>query len=121
MWERFDTDEFSIGVKDVETNSLPLGVNFFHPSGFYAALKSTYVNQKGSFDRQLDGIIEDGQDNFWLIDASIGYRLPKRYGFITIGMKNLFDEEFRHFDFDPENPRMQPGRFFFARLTLGFP
>ena len=121
LWERFDTDEFSIGVKDVETNSLPLGVNFFHPSGFYAALKSIYVNQKGSFDRQFDGIIEDGQNNFWLIDASIGYRLPKRYGFITIGVKNLFDEEFRYFDIDPENPRIQPGRFFFARLTLGFP
>jgi tetratricopeptide (TPR) repeat protein len=121
LWERFDTDEFSVGVKDVETNSIPLGVNFFHPSGFYAALKGTYVNQKGSFDRQLDGLIEDGQDNFWLIDASIGYRLPKRYGFITIGVKNLFDKEFQYFDIDPENPRMQPGRFFFARLTLGFP
>ena len=119
LWERFDTEKVYFRAKDLENNSLSLGGNFFHPSGLYAALKGTYVNQKGSFER--DGTFEDGRDNFWLIDASIGYRLPKRYGFITVGVKNLFDKEFQYFDVDPQNPRIQPGRFFFARLTLAFP
>ena len=122
LWERFDTEKVNFGAKDVETNYLPLGGNFFHPSGLYAALKGTYVNQKGSFERHNgDGTFENGRDEFWLVDASVGYRLPKRYGFITIGVKNMFDKEFQYFDIDPQNTRIQPGRFVFARLTLAFP
>lgn len=111
-----------MGAKDVETNFFPLGVNFFHPSGFYAALKGIYIDQKGSFERQFKiGISEDGQDNFWLVDALIGFRLPKRYGFITVGVTNLFDEDFQYYDTDPKNPRIQPERSVFAKLTLAFP
>jgi hypothetical protein len=52
------------------------------------------------------------------VDAAVGYRLPKRFGFITVGATNLFDESFQHFDTAPENPAIQPQRFFFVRLTL---
>ena len=122
LWERFDRERFALGAKDVETNSFPLGVNFFHPIGIYAGLKGTYINQKGSFERQFQaGVFEDGEDNFWLVDAAIGYRLPKRYGLFTIGVTNLFDQEFQYYDTDPENPRIQPTRSVFARLTLAFP
>ena len=111
LWERFDMDEFTIGVKDLETITFPLGINYFHPSGLYAGIKSTYVNQKGSFERPMQyGEFEEGRDNFWLVDASIGYRLPKRYGFISVGVKNLLDKEFQYFEIDPENPRIQSGR-----------
>jgi hypothetical protein len=40
---------------------------------------------------------------------------------LTVGAKNLFDEEFEYFDRDWENPRIQPERFFFAKFTLSFP
>ena len=122
LWERFNRDEFTNGVKDLENITFPLGINFFHPSGLYAGIKSTYVKQKGSFENPMQyGEFEEGRDNFWLLDASIGYRLPKRYGFISVGVKNLLDKEFQYFAIDPENPRIQPGRSVFARLTLAFP
>ena len=122
LWERYDREGLTAGVRDVETNFFPLGVNFFHPSGLYAAIKGTYVDQRGSFERQFQaGITEDGQDNFWLMDALIGYRLPKRYGFITVGASNLFGEEFQYYDTDPKNPRIQPTRSVYAKLTLAFP
>lgn len=119
-WERFDRDErFAEGAKTVETNYFPLGVNFFHPSGLSASLKGTYINQHGDFERQLSiGTFENGKDSFWLFDAAISYRLPKRYGIITVGATNLFNEEFQYLDTDIDNPRIQPERFFFVKLTL---
>ena len=87
-----------------------------------ASLKGTYFNQDGKFERKGDlDIFEAGSDDFWLIDAALSYRLPDRYGFITIGVNNLFDKDFDYFDSDRENPQLQPERFFFARITLTFP
>ena len=46
-----------------------------------------------------------------LTDVAINYRLPKRYGFITVGATNLFDREFEFFDTDTEQSKhtTQPG------------
>jgi hypothetical protein len=124
IYEDFDRDEnFNLNAKTVETHYLPLGINFFHPSGLSASVKGTYVDQEGSFNR-LDapaGVTENGQDDFWLFDASISYRFPKRYGFLTVGASNLTDEEFEYFDTDRDNPRIQPDRFFFVKVTLALP
>ncbi len=122
LYEELERDEeFADGAKEVETHYVPLGINFFHPTGLGATFKGTYIDQQGSFERQGTlGTFERGEDNFWLFDAAISYRFPKRYGFITIGATNLFDDEFEHFDSDRKNPRIQPDRFFFARLTLAF-
>ena len=83
LWEDFDRDEdLTDGAKEVKTHYIPLGINFFHPSGLSASLKGTYVNQDGKFERQGTlGTFEDGDDKFWLVDAAIRYRFPKRYGF----------------------------------------
>jgi tetratricopeptide (TPR) repeat protein len=109
----------AFGIKDLETQRVPLGFNFYHPSGFIARLKATYYDQQGSFERQIEeGIFIDGEDDFWVADASISYRLPKRFGFITVGAKNLFNESFQYFDTDIDNPVIQPDSLFFARLTL---
>jgi Tfp pilus assembly protein PilF len=124
LYEDFDRDEDNAeGAKDLETHYFPLGINFFHPSGLSASLKGTYIDQDGTFQRQLAAPddFEYGNDNFWLFDAAISYRFPKRYGFFTVGATNLFDEDFRHFDTDVDNPRIQPDRTFFARITLALP
>ena len=113
---------FADGAKDVDTHRVPLGINFFHPSGLSASLKGTYVNQDGSFERKDDlGVFNDGDDDFFLVDAAISYRFPKRYGFLTIGVTNLTDENFQYFDCDSNNPRFQPDRVFFGKITLALP
>jgi hypothetical protein len=85
------------------------------------SLTATYVNQDGKFRRLVSGEIEPGSDDFWLVDAAIGYRLPKRYGFITLGVTNVFDEKFNYFEVDADNPRILPDRMVFSRITLAFP
>lgn len=122
-YEDLDRDaEGGPGATEARTHYVPLGVNFFHPSGLNAALKATYINQDGEFERKDDrGFFEAASDDFWLVDAAVSYRIPKRYGFVTVGVQNIFDQEFQYFDTDWENPRYQPERFFFARVNLAFP
>jgi hypothetical protein len=123
LWERFERDEdFAFGAKTVETNYVPLGINFFHPIGLSASLTGTWIKQQGSFNRQTDlATFENGDDSSWLFDAAIRYRFPKRYGFFTVGVKNLTDENFEHYDSDFDNPRIQPDRYVFASFTLAVP
>ncbi len=123
QYERFERDLEFPGIEFIETletHRLPLGVRLFHPWGFSAGLKATYVHQKGVFvDPLLTTTFRDS-DQFWVIDASISYRLPKRWGLITIEAKNLLDEEFKFQDTDPANPQIYPEALISARFTLAF-
>ena len=40
----------------------------------------------------------EGDDNFVLLDAAVGYRLPKRFGIITLSASNILDESFKYQD-----------------------
>ena len=124
LYEKYEFQDFPLqGTHESTTHSFPLGVNFFHPSGLSFGLKTTYYDQDGEFDRTtiVGDSVEDGDDNFWLVDAAISYRFPKRYGFFSLGVTNLFDEDFEYADRDDANPRIQPDRNIFARITLALP
>jgi hypothetical protein len=103
----------------LDTHRVPLGLNFFHPSGLSVSLTGTYFDQEGDFVK-ISGERESGSDQFWTVDAALSYRLPKRYGFLAVGATNLFDEQFNFFDIDTRNPIIQPVRRIFARVTLAF-
>jgi tetratricopeptide (TPR) repeat protein len=111
------------GVVHMDTHRVPVGINFFHPSGLSASAQATYYYQDGKFERIEGGggTFENGDDQFVLVDAAINYRLPKRYGFFTVGVQNLFDEDFEYYDLDFKNASIQPDRFFFASITLAVP
>lgn len=128
LFERFERDVTGrfAGVtefEELETHRFPLGIKFFHPQGFSAGIKATYVSQEGRFVVASSGpnySIVPGEDEFWVVDASIGYRLPKRLGHITLEAKNLFDQEFKFQDTDPGNPRIVPDRLILMRATFSF-
>jgi tetratricopeptide (TPR) repeat protein len=106
--------------EELDTHRIPFGINFVHPSGLVTSLTTTYINQDGKFIL-TNGQAQSGRDDFWTVDAAVGYRLPKRYGFITVGATNLFDERFRFFDRDSNNLSIQPTRVIFGRVTLALP
>jgi tetratricopeptide (TPR) repeat protein len=123
QYERVDREqEAAFGFHQVRTHRFPLGGSFYHPSGLSATLKASYVNQKGTFQPQGSSVFVHGRDQFWTIDASISYRLPKRFGILTVGVKNLFDQSFKYQDIDPENrsPLFQPKRLVYGKVTLSF-
>jgi outer membrane receptor for ferric coprogen and ferric-rhodotorulic acid len=84
----------------------------------------TYWNQSGSLESsQGPGITEavPVESTFWLVDATLRYRLPKRFGFLSGGATNLFDKEFEYFEVDLRNVTIQPKRTIFAKVTLAVP
>jgi outer membrane receptor protein involved in Fe transport len=120
-FEHFERD--LIGPTELDTQRVPLGIGLFHPSGLSASLTATPWDQDGTFTFFFDPTlpVRSGSDHFWTVDAAMSYRLPKRYGLISLGATNLFDEEFNFFDVDFDNPTIQPTRTVFARVTLAFP
>jgi tetratricopeptide (TPR) repeat protein len=78
---------------DLKTTAVPLAIHYFRPSGFFGRAGATFVWQKEetSDDMTL-------RDDFTLIDAAVGYRLPKRWGLVTLAANNLLDEDFSYQD-----------------------
>ncbi|MES9987365.1 MAG: FecR domain-containing protein [Candidatus Thiodiazotropha endolucinida] len=89
------------GVIELETHRFPIAMNYNHPSGYIVGLTTTYFNQKGVFQGSTFAEPpQDAEDEFWLTDLLLSYRLPDKYGLISLGVKNIFDEEF---DFEDRN------------------
>ena len=105
------------------TYSVPFGARYFHPSGFFAAAGAAYVNQ--DVDR-AEGF-PDGTEDFFLVDAAVGYRLPKRFGIVSLSVYNMFDKGFKYMDDSFREFQVQPlvgpyipERQILARLTLNW-
>jgi hypothetical protein len=105
----------------IKTLTVPLSVNYFHPSGFFASAGPTYVWQ----DVKNNTGQPEGKSDFFLIDASIGYRLPKRYGIASLSFLNVTNERFKYLDNDfrtntdaPVINMFIPERTILGRLTL---
>ena len=62
-----------------------------------------------------------------MVDAAVGYRLPKRFGILSFSVTNLFDQKFhyqddsyREFQDLPSIGPYFPERLFFGRVTLNW-
>lgn len=107
-------------VDNVTTHRVPLEIGFYCPYGITLKFKTTYVEQEGDFVNMETSAIEPGDDAFWVADASISYRLPRRFGLITLSAINLFDEDIHYQDTDPENPTIAPEQTILLRATFVF-
>ncbi len=112
-------------ITRLSTNKLILGGGFHHPSGFSARIETAFVDQKGTFIGiqpfpPFGAFTYKESDRFWIANASLHYRLPKRTGIISLEAKNLFNERFRFQDTDPRNPGFYPERLVLAKFTLAF-
>jgi tetratricopeptide (TPR) repeat protein len=122
VFERFERDErLTFGYRKIDTHRLPVGFGLFHPSGIGASVTTTYWNQEGNFEQLFEPGFKTGQSDFWLTDLAVNYRLPQRYGFVTLGITNLFNKKFEYFEIDLDNPTITPARAVVARLTIAFP
>ena len=102
-YDRFKAERSLLTVQDdvpeqVETWSVPLSVRYFHPSGFFAGLRGTFVDQQvaATPGNLLDRA--EGSDSFFVVDATTGYRLPNRLGVASIAVHNLLDTGFHYQD-----------------------
>lgn len=118
LFDRGDTFFGTAEIKELRTERLRFGGRYFHPSGLYAKLQVSYIDQHGDFYDVSTSVSTRDDDHFWIVDAGVGYRLPKRYGFLSIEARNLFDECFKFQDTDPANPTISPNQLILLKLTI---
>lgn len=111
-------DQTGLDFHKFNTDRIPLSIKFYHPFGFFLKVKSTYIDQTGDFLNTSSGSYEPGEDRFWVWDATIGYRLPRRTGILAFEARNILDQRFRFQEIDPMNPLIQPERLIFLKLTV---
>ena len=109
----------------VTTISFPIVARYFNPNGFFASLGVTYVDQTVRGEEAY--VHQTGDSDFLVFDLGVGYRLPKRTGVISLGVQNLFDEDFayldnsyRSFQDEPSIGPYAPDRTIAAQLTVNF-
>ncbi len=124
QYEEWNLDSLGMNpywASKIQTDRVPLEIRFFDPSGLFLKCRPTYINQDGKFIDSLSGIVPvSGDSSFWVMDASLGYRLPKRLGVISIEARNLFDDNSKFQDSDPWNPKIAPERLILGRFTFAF-
>ena len=121
-YEKMERDPDSFASFDhVETHRIPFGVQVFHPSGVSWSGGATYLYQKGKFLNLTDFTYQDGDRDLWVLDTALRYRLPRRYGFVSVGVNNILDEDSTYQSTDVKNPTLRPGRFVFGSITLALP
>jgi hypothetical protein len=104
---------------EVETHEVPISFRLFHPSGVSAGITVRYVDQQGTFvDAQQSRF--DGDDRFWSADVSLSYRLPKRFGRLTIQARNLRDEKFNFQETSIATPSMARDQIILGGWTCAF-
>jgi tetratricopeptide (TPR) repeat protein len=107
------------GIRRSRTHRVPVSLRLFHPTGLWGRVTGTLVDQHGTFVDEV-GEFTDGSSRFIVVDLALGYRLPGRYGILSLEARNVFDQQFRFQDTDPSNPRILPGRLVLGKLTLAF-
>ena len=124
IYDNYESDtgeatEFGDLPEKVRTVSLPIAATYFHPSGFFGGIQGSYVDQK--VRRSPNSLAASGEDDFFVVDLAVGYRFPKRYGIASLGIKNLFDEEFNYQDnsFREFSSEASTGPYFPERMIMG--
>jgi tetratricopeptide (TPR) repeat protein len=119
-----DRKQNSSDPAKITTHTVPIALSYYNPNGLFSRIRVTYVNQNVDFVAATTGTVKEEND-FFVTDVSIGYRIPKRYGLISVGITNLFDQNFSYQSTgfgtsEPRISRFQPERTFFAKLNLWF-
>ncbi|NOT69501.1 MAG: TonB-dependent receptor [Methylophilaceae bacterium] len=88
QFERFDLTGNGVLLPYLlETTEIPVTIRYFDLSGFFAQLSPRFIWQSKLQNKQ------EIKTNFTVVDLSIGYRLPKKRGIVSLEIQNLADEK----------------------------
>ena len=88
----------------VRTEYFPIALRYFDREHIFAKLGATWVRQRVE---QIDSEPSNVASNFMIVDAVLGYRLPRRLGSVSLEARNLLN---RRFNFQDDNFRTSEDR-----------
>jgi len=121
--ERLDRGDEYTGngsFTDLKTYRVPLGIHFFHPAGFNLNAQAIYFDQSGNFGNPAWEPSVAGDDQGWIINAGISYRLPRRLGMVSLEGKNITDAQMNYEDSDHRHTTHYPERRLLFEISLSF-
>ena len=103
-----------------ETQRIRPQFRFFLPIGFYASVRGTHYDQEvDQFDDLTSTARTTINSSFWIIDAAVGWRLPKRLGSVSIEGTNLGDKQFDFYEQSLQE-NLIPARRVWLRADFAF-
>ncbi|HHI92601.1 MAG TPA: TonB-dependent receptor [Gammaproteobacteria bacterium] len=122
QFDRFEAPtEFNTGILELNTFLAPVSLRYFNSNGLSANITVVHVNQDGKFfDSTIPPFGEkvNDNDNFIMTNVSMGYRLPKRLGILTLEVNNLTDKKYKFQDIQASPAIFSPERYVIGKFTL---
>jgi opacity protein-like surface antigen len=111
------------GFQDrVETQRVRPELRFFAPMGIFVRAAGTRydqkVDQRDAYDPAI-ATLSTVNSEFWVADAAVGYRFPKRWGSFVIDARNVFNKKFEFYDRLVQE-QVIPARSIAARLEITY-
>lgn len=104
----------------IQTERLTPELRFFCPAGVFLRVAGTRYDQEVD---QLDAFSATDtttvESNFWVVDAAIGYRFPKRWGSFVVDGRNLLNKKFVFYERSIQET-VVPARSIVARLEITY-
>lgn len=108
----------------LRTATVPLSIRHALTEAWFVKLTAHDVTQKVERAPPASAL-PAGSEHFSVVDASLGYRLPKRMGTISLDVYNLFDRSFLYQDDNFRRSHLRPSAYIpdrsvFVRASLRF-
>jgi len=124
-WSRNDfnttnVNPFGLFQDYIETGRLRPQIRWFLPFGLFTGVTATQYDQTVE---QFDDLSSDRRQTidskFWIYDATLGYRLPDRWGTLAVDVRNATNEKFAFYDRAIQDT-IVPARQFLLRLEITY-
>ena len=91
---------------------------YFSPVGWFFGITATWVDQ--TVERaDSNPFASEGDEQFTVLDFGLGYRFPKRYGIVSLEVRNATDEQFNYQDDSYREFRDEPSTGPYIPETTG--
>ncbi|HEX6853582.1 MAG TPA: tetratricopeptide repeat protein [Candidatus Polarisedimenticolaceae bacterium] len=109
------------GFQDrIRTQRLTPELRFFCPVGVFVRMAGTRYNQEvDQFDSYAETERTRVESDFWVVDAAVGYRFPKRWGSFVLDGRNLLNKKFVFYERSIQET-VVPARAVVARLEITY-
>jgi tetratricopeptide (TPR) repeat protein len=107
-------------IKDLDVTRIPVGLTVLAPFGVSLRTVVAYTNQEIDYAIAENFPVVTQDDDAWITDVFLEFRLPERLGIVSFGVRNVFDSTLTILETDPLSPRVAGARELVGTISLTF-